>query len=56
MKVIIPSDAIGRITMAPMMETEIAKSSIKELLATYQFKTENNNEIPVHKSKIPIRY
>ncbi len=56
MKVSIPKNAIRRITMAPMTETEIAKSSIKELLNTMGFKNANGQDIPIFKSKIPIRF
>lgn len=56
MKVSIPENAISRITMAPMVETEIAKNSVKELLSLYGFKTPNNTEVSVYKSKIPIRF
>lgn len=55
-KVSIPEHAISRITMAPMTEYEIAKSSIKELLNVKELKGINDTEIPIYKSKIPIRF
>lgn len=55
-KVSIPERSISRITMAPMTEYEIAKSSIKELLNVKGLKGINDTEIPIYKSKIPIRF
>lgn len=56
MQVSIPKNSISRITMAPMIEYEIAKSSIKELLKVRGIQSTNNAEIPIYKSKIPIRF
>lgn len=56
LKVTIPPNCIGRITMSPMTEYAIAKSSIKELLEIQQIKRTNNTEVPVYKSRIPIRF
>ena len=56
MQVAIPEYSISRITMAPMTEYEIAKSSIKELLNVKGLRGTNDTEIPIFKSKIPIRF
>lgn len=56
LKVTIPPNSIGRITMSPMTEYEIAKNSIKELLEIHRIKGTNNTEVPVYKSRIPIRF
>lgn len=55
-KVSIPEHSISRITMAPMTEYEIAKSSIKELLNVNGLRGENDAEVPIFQSKIPIRF
>ncbi len=47
----IPEDAISRITVAPIMEFEIAKQSVKEILALSGFPT-----VPIYKSIIPVRF
>lgn len=56
MQVAIPENSISRITMSPMMEYEIAKSSIKELLKVKGILGTNKTEVPIFKSKIPIRF
>lgn len=43
--------AIQRITIAPMVEYEIAKKSIRELLELQQIKN-----VSIYKSAIPIRF
>lgn len=56
MQVAIPENSINRITMSPMMEYEIAKSSIKELLKIKGIQSIKKTEVPIHKSRIPIRF
>ena len=43
--------AISRITIAPLVEYDIAKSSVKELLSI-----QNISEVKVYKSGVPIRF
>lgn len=47
----IPEDAISRITIAPIMEFEIAKRSVKEILDLSGF-----SKVPIYKSIIPVRF
>ena len=47
-----PVEAIKRVTMSPITETEITKSGIKEFFRINNIPT----SIPVYQSKIPIRY
>lgn len=56
LSIAIPQNSIGRITVSPMTEYEIAKSSIKEKLQSKGIKGSNNTEVPIYKSQIPIRY
>lgn len=56
LQVSIPTNAITRLTISPMTEFLIAKSSLKELLEQKGFKTNSGQEIPVFRSKIPIRF
>ena len=56
MQVAIPENSISRITMSPMMEYEIAKSSIKELLKVKGIMSTAKTEVPIYKSRIPIRF
>lgn len=56
MNVRIPLNAFARITLAPMTEYEIAKSSIKEFLWVHGAKDTLAREVPIYKSRIPIRY
>ena len=51
LKVKLKEDSISRITISPMMEFEIAKDSVRELIDTMGYKN-----IKIHKSNIPIRY
>ena len=56
MQVAIPENSISRITMSPIMEYEIAKSSIKELLKVKGIMSTAKTEVPIYKSRIPIRF
>lgn len=56
LKVTIPPKSIGRITMSPMTEFEIARCSINELLEIKQIRGTNDTKVPVYKSQIPIRF
>lgn len=47
----LPEDSIYRVTLSPMTESNIAKDSIRELLATSGFKN-----ISIYRSSIPIRF
>ena len=51
LSVVIPSNSIYRVTIAPMMEFDIAKKSIRELL-----ETKNVKNVRIYKSSIPIRF
>ena len=51
LKVSFTSESISRITIAPMIEYDIAKSSIKEVLSISQM-----NKVKVFKSTVPIRF
>lgn len=51
LSVALPNNAIQRVTVAPMVEFDIAKQSIHELLAIKGIKS-----VQVHKSSIPIRF
>lgn len=51
LKVKLKEDSISWITVSPMMEFEIAKNSVRELIDTMGYKN-----IQIHKSNIPIRY
>lgn len=56
LKITIPPCSIGRITMSPMTEFEIARNSINELLDIKQIRGTNNSKVRVCKSQIPIRF
>ena len=56
MQVAIPENSISRITMSPIREYEIAKSSIKELLKVKGIMSTAKTEVPIYKSRIPIRF
>lgn len=56
MQVAIPENAISGITLSPIIEYEIAKSSIKELLKSEGILSKSKNEVPIYKSRIPIRF
>ena len=56
LKVTIPPNSIGRITMSPMTEFEIARNSIKELLEIKKIRGTNDTEVRIYKSRIPIRF
>lgn len=49
--VALPSEAISRVTVAPMVEFDIAKQSIREL-----FDVNGQGRPPIYKSSIPIRF
>lgn len=51
LSVVLPKNAIFRVTMAPMVEFGIAKKSVKELLSV-----EKISGVQIHKSSIPIRF
>lgn len=51
LKVKLKEDSISRITISPMMEFEVARNSVRELIDTMGYKN-----IKIHKSNIPIRY
>ena len=51
LSVVIPSESIYRVTIAPMMEFDIAKKSIRELL-----EMEHIESVRICKSNIPIRF
>lgn len=56
LKVSIPPNSVSRITMSPMTEFEIARSSINELLEIKQIRGTNDAKVRVYKSQIPIRF
>ena len=47
----LPKDSISRINISPMMEIEIAKESLRELLTENDYKN-----VQIYKSKIPVRF
>lgn len=49
--VALPADALSRVTVAPMVEFDIAKQSIRELFGVY-----GQGHPPIFKSNIPIRF
>jgi len=56
LQVSIPHNAISRITISPITEYKIAKSSIKELLEHKRIKDPNGKNVSIYKSNIPIRF
>ena len=51
----INEDIIKRITVSPTLEFDITKIGVKELLYSNNFQQSNRN-IPIFKSKVPIRF
>lgn len=56
MEVSLPKNVVSRINISPTTEFQIAKSSIKEILKIKGIKGTNDTEVPIHKSKIPVRF
>ena len=56
MEVSLPNNVVSRINISPTTEFQIAKSSIKEILKIKGIKGTNDTEVPIHKSKIPVRF
>lgn len=55
LSVVLPKDSISRVSISPITEFEIAKTSVEEMLACYGYKCENKS-VGVYKSEIPIRF
>lgn len=51
LNVVVPQEAISRITVSPITEFDIAKKSIKELLLASGY-----SSVPIYQSRIPIRF
>ena len=55
MSIQLPKDSVSRVYASPMIEYDLAKKSVKELLNAKGF-LHGGNEVSIHRSKVPIRF